>query len=166
MSNSFKGLKHLLMESTGKMSVSHAGWLCGDMLRGKILNLKTVIFRANNHFVTKSHDLINQRKSCTDVDSMTEYEQGSGSVVTQVPVLSWERHANKNKYWIPMVVYIYNSHQILTHTVVTQAAMGGARKSEHFTSEAVFELHHLLVDEDLLGSRRRAIWRWSWGILK
>lgn len=46
---------------------------------------------------------------------------------------------------------------MLTHTVVTQAAMGGPRRSERFTSEAVFELHHLLVDEDLLGSWRRAI---------
>lgn len=59
-----------------------------------------------------------------------------------------------------------NSHHMLTNTVVTQAAMGGARRSEGFTSEAVFELHHLLVDEDLLGSWRRAIWRWSWGIYK
>lgn len=47
--------------------------------------------------------------------------------------------------------------QILTHTVVTQAAMGGPRWAERFTSEAVFELYHLLVDEDLLGSRRGAI---------
>lgn len=50
------------------------------------------------------------------------------------------------------------------HTVVTQAAVGGSRRAKHFTSEAVFELHHLLVDEDLLGSRRGAIRRGSWGI--
>lgn len=51
--------------------------------------------------------------------------------------------------------------QILTHTVVTQAAMGGPRRAECFTSEAVFELYHLLVDEDLFGSRRGAIRRGS-----
>lgn len=54
-----------------------------------------------------------------------------------------------------------NSRQILTHTVVTQAAMGGPRRAERFTSETVFELYHLLVDEDLLGSRRGAIRRGS-----
>lgn len=56
---------------------------------------------------------------------------------------------------------VVNSRQILTHTVVTQAAMGGPRRAERFTSEAVFELYHLLVDEDLLGSRRGAIRRGS-----
>lgn len=50
-----------------------------------------------------------------------------------------------------------NSCQILTNTVVTQAAMGGPGRAERFTSEAVFELYHLLVDEDLLGSGRRAV---------
>lgn len=45
----------------------------------------------------------------------------------------------------------------LTHTVVTQAAVGGARRPEHLAGEAVLELHHLLVDEDLLGARRRPI---------
>lgn len=49
------------------------------------------------------------------------------------------------------------SCQVLTYTVVTQAAMGGPRRAERFTSEAVLELYHLLVDEDLLGSWRRAI---------
>lgn len=48
-----------------------------------------------------------------------------------------------------------------THTVVTQAAVRGSRRAEHFTSEAVFELHHLLVDEDLLGAWRGAICRGS-----
>lgn len=48
-------------------------------------------------------------------------------------------------------------HQMLTNAVVTQAAMGGPRRAERFTREAVFELYHLLVDEDLLGSRRGAI---------
>lgn len=43
------------------------------------------------------------------------------------------------------------------NTVVTQAAVGGPRRTEHLASEAVLELHHLLVDEDLLGSRRGAI---------
>lgn len=50
---------------------------------------------------------------------------------------------------------------ILTHTVVAQAAVGGARRAEHLTGEAVFELYHLLVDEDLLGPRRRAVCRGS-----
>ena len=45
----------------------------------------------------------------------------------------------------------------LTHTVVTQAAVGGARRPEHLAGEAVLELHHLLVDEDFLGARRRPI---------
>lgn len=52
---------------------------------------------------------------------------------------------------------VINSCQILTNTVVTQAAMGGPGRAERFTSEAVFELYHLLVDEDLLGSGRRAV---------
>lgn len=34
----------------------------------------------------------------------------------------------------------------LTHTVVTQAAVGGARRAEHLAGEAVLELHHLLID--------------------
>ena len=45
----------------------------------------------------------------------------------------------------------------LTHAVVTQAAVGGARRPEHLAGEAVLELHHLLVDDDLLGARRRPI---------
>lgn len=45
----------------------------------------------------------------------------------------------------------------LTHTVVTQAAVGGARRPEHLAGEAVLELHHLLVDEDFLGSWWRPI---------
>lgn len=53
------------------------------------------------------------------------------------------------------------SQHILTHTVVTKAAVGGPRRAEHFTSEAVFEFYHLLVDEDLLGPGRRAICRGS-----
>lgn len=35
--------------------------------------------------------------------------------------------------------------------------MGGAWRSEHLTGEAVLELHHLLVDEDLLCARGGAI---------
>lgn len=38
----------------------------------------------------------------------------------------------------------------LTHTVVAQAAVGGARRPEHLAGEAVLELDHLLVDQDLL----------------
>lgn len=34
----------------------------------------------------------------------------------------------------------------LTHTVVTQAAVGGAWRAEHLAGEAVLELHHLLID--------------------
>lgn len=45
----------------------------------------------------------------------------------------------------------------LTHTVVTQAAVGGARRPEHLAGEAVLELHHLLVDEDFLGAWWRPI---------
>lgn len=45
----------------------------------------------------------------------------------------------------------------LTHAVVAQAAVRGARRPEHLAGEAVLELHHLLVDEDLLGSGRRAV---------
>ena len=45
----------------------------------------------------------------------------------------------------------------LTHTVVTQAAVGGARRPEHLAGEAVLELHHLLVDDDFLGARRRPV---------
>lgn len=45
----------------------------------------------------------------------------------------------------------------LTHAVVTQAAVGGARRSEHLAGEAVLELHHLVVDEDFLGARRRPV---------
>lgn len=45
----------------------------------------------------------------------------------------------------------------LTHTVVTKAAVGGARWSEHLAGEAVLELHHLLVDEDFLCARWRSI---------
>lgn len=48
-------------------------------------------------------------------------------------------------------------HLQLTHTVVTQAAVGGARGPEHLAGEAVLELDHLLVDQDLLGARRRPI---------
>ena len=62
---------------------------------------------------------------------------------------------------IKLLSLISVSHHILTNTVVTQAAVGGPRRAEHFTSEAVFELYHLLVDEDLLGSRRGAIRRGS-----
>lgn len=43
------------------------------------------------------------------------------------------------------------------HTVVTQAAVRGARRPEHLAGEAVFELHHLLVDEDFLSARWRPI---------
>lgn len=45
----------------------------------------------------------------------------------------------------------------LTHTVVAQAAVRGAWRSEHLAGEAVLELHHLLVDDDLLGAGRRPI---------
>jgi len=45
----------------------------------------------------------------------------------------------------------------LTHTVVTQATVGGARRPEHLAGEAVLELHHLLVDEDFLGAWWRPI---------
>lgn len=47
----------------------------------------------------------------------------------------------------------------LTHTVVTQAAVGGARRPEHLAGEAVLELHHLLVDEDFLSAGWGAIAR-------
>ena len=40
----------------------------------------------------------------------------------------------------------------LTHTVVTQAAVGGAGGPEHLAGEAVLELHHLLVDHHLLSA--------------
>lgn len=43
------------------------------------------------------------------------------------------------------------------HTVVTQAAVGGAWRPEHLAGEAVLELHHLLVDEDFLGAWWRPI---------
>lgn len=45
----------------------------------------------------------------------------------------------------------------LTHTVVAQAAVGGARGPEHLAGEAVLELDHLLVDQDLLSARRRPV---------
>lgn len=45
----------------------------------------------------------------------------------------------------------------LTHTVVTKAAVGGARRPEHLAGEAVLELHHLLVDEDFLCAWWRSI---------
>ncbi len=45
----------------------------------------------------------------------------------------------------------------LTHTVVTQAAVGGAWRPEHLAGEAVLELHHLLVNEDFLGTRWRPV---------
>lgn len=45
----------------------------------------------------------------------------------------------------------------LTHTVVTQAAVGGARRPEHPAGEAVLELHQLPVDGHLQGSWRRAV---------
>lgn len=45
----------------------------------------------------------------------------------------------------------------LTHAVVAQAAVGGARRPEHLAGEAVLEFHHLLVDDDLLGARRRPV---------
>lgn len=45
----------------------------------------------------------------------------------------------------------------LTHTVVTQAAVGGSRRPEHLAGEAVLELHHLLVDDDFPGARGRSI---------
>lgn len=41
----------------------------------------------------------------------------------------------------------------LTHTVVTLAAVRGARRPEHLTGEAVLELDDLLVDEDLFNPR-------------
>lgn len=47
------------------------------------------------------------------------------------------------------------------HAVVTQAAVGGPRRAEHFTREAIFELHHLLVDKDLLRSGRGSVCRRS-----
>lgn len=50
---------------------------------------------------------------------------------------------------------------ILTHAVVAQAAVGGARRAEHLAGEAVLELDHLLVDEDLLGARWRSVARVS-----
>lgn len=47
------------------------------------------------------------------------------------------------------------------HTVVTKTAVGGPRWAKRFTSKAVFELYHLLVDENLLGPRRGAVRRGS-----
>lgn len=45
----------------------------------------------------------------------------------------------------------------LTHTVVTQAAVGGARRPEHLAGEAVLEFDHLLVDEDFLCAWGRTV---------
>lgn len=45
----------------------------------------------------------------------------------------------------------------LTHAVVAQAAVGGTRGPEHLAGEAILEFHHLLVDDDLLGARRRPV---------
>lgn len=45
------------------------------------------------------------------------------------------------------------------HTVVTQAAVGGARRTEDLAGEAVLEFNHLLVDDDLLGARRGTVRR-------
>lgn len=45
----------------------------------------------------------------------------------------------------------------LTHTIVTQAAVGGARRSEHLAGEAVLELDHLLIDEYFLCAWRRPV---------
>ena len=46
----------------------------------------------------------------------------------------------------------------LTHTVVTQAAVGGARRPEDLAGEAVFQLDRLPVDQHLPGSG----WPVSW----
>ncbi len=46
---------------------------------------------------------------------------------------------------------------LLTHTVVTQAAVGGARRPEDLAGEAVLEFNHLLIDDDLLRARRGAV---------
>ena len=40
--------------------------------------------------------------------------------------------------------------------IVTQAAVGGARRSEDLAREAELQLHHLVIDDHLLCSRRRA----------
>lgn len=45
----------------------------------------------------------------------------------------------------------------LTHTVVTEAAVGGARRTEHLAGEAVLEFDHLLIDEDFLCAWRRPV---------
>lgn len=67
-----------------------------------------------------------------------------------------KKQSRQEAWYVPLGNTI-KFRQILTNTVVTQAAMGGPRRAERFTSEAVFELYHLLVDEDLLGSWRGAI---------
>lgn len=45
----------------------------------------------------------------------------------------------------------------LTHTVVTQATVGGAWRPECLAGEAVLEHDHLIVDDDLPGAWGRVI---------
>lgn len=47
----------------------------------------------------------------------------------------------------------------LTHTVVTEAAVGGTRWSEDFAGKAIFQLDSLTIDDDLLGPGRRSVAR-------
>lgn len=46
-----------------------------------------------------------------------------------------------------------------THTVVTEAAVGGTWRSEDFAGKAIFQLHCLTVDDDLLGPGRGPVAR-------
>lgn len=45
----------------------------------------------------------------------------------------------------------------LTHTVVTEAAVGGTWRSEDLAGEAILQLDRLAIDDHLLGPGRRPV---------
>lgn len=47
--------------------------------------------------------------------------------------------------------------RLLTYAVITQAAMGGTGRPENLAGETVLKFHGLAVDDDFLGSGRRAV---------